>query len=118
MLTFIQEVEKRKHVRMALYRCDCGRKAEKRIANVNSGGTNSCGLCKVERKHGYRKNQEQPWTPIANGIRKDPPPVPSFADVSQSQFKKVAAAPLWLIVVGGRVVDRQLMTLAERRTYA
>jgi hypothetical protein len=121
-LKLLRETAKRKGGQFALYLCDCGREAEKRMANVKAGVTKSCGSCPRVRKAMQRNkanltNKLQPWQQVASKIEKQPLPVPSFDDVSKRTFKRVAQFPFWLIVSGERVIDKQPMTLTERIQY-
>lgn len=66
MLTLIRELPAINHVRYGLYKCHCGQTATKRLANVISGNTSSCGCRSTAQKNkrckkGFGRNQEQAY---------------------------------------------------------
>ena len=115
-MEFIREAEKREGVRYGLYLCSfCGSETEKRIANVTSGRTKSCG-CQAKKK-GVAGNPQQPFDPVDSGIYKEPLPVPSFERVTISSFRRVAEYPFWVTYVGKTAIDLQPMSIKERNQF-
>jgi hypothetical protein len=117
-MEFIRETEKREGVRYGLYLCSfCGSETEKRIANVASGRTRSCGCQAKMKKKGSTGNQEGPFDPIDSGTYREPLPVPSFERVTISGFRRVAEYPFWVTYVGKTAIDRQPMSFKERNQF-
>lgn len=122
MMTLLKDLGTRNGIRYGIYRCHCGRETEKRVGNVKSGYTKSCGCLPKSKKGTTRnnansKNQTQSFTPTDSGIFVPPLPVPSLDQVTKTNFRKVAAFPMWEIKIGDKTIDRQPMSLAERKLY-
>jgi hypothetical protein len=93
------------------WRVECDNGHSMKLLASNLKRLSNCGRCK-----GICRT-EVPWKPVAGRAPVPPLPVPSLADVSKSDYRRVPEYPTWAFYVGKRVVHREPMTTAERKQF-